>query len=89
LFVRELVPKFPPVFYQWFKEIAPEPTAWFAARRRFTRTAAVMSMAGYIVGYELLISSALLISKMIRQSCVLAFDYLFLEKFHAPIVLKF
>lgn len=50
LFVRELVPKFPSVFYQWFKEIAPEPTAWFAARLRFTRTAAVMSMAGYIVG---------------------------------------
>ncbi|KAG9067389.1 serine/threonine-protein kinase M1 [Linnemannia hyalina] len=50
LFVKELVPKFPSVFYQWFKEIAPEPTAWFAARLRFTRTAAVMSMAGYIVG---------------------------------------
>ncbi|KAF9908954.1 serine/threonine-protein kinase M1 [Linnemannia zychae] len=50
LFIKELLPKFPPVFYQWFKEIAPEPTAWFAARLRFTRTAAVMSMAGYIVG---------------------------------------
>ncbi|KAG0381061.1 serine/threonine-protein kinase M1 [Mortierella sp. AD032] len=50
LFVKDLLPKFPPVFYQWFKEIAPEPTAWFAARLRFTRTAAVMSMAGYIVG---------------------------------------
>ncbi|KAF9155074.1 serine/threonine-protein kinase M1 [Linnemannia schmuckeri] len=50
LFVKELVPKFPSVFYQWFKEIAPEPTAWLAARLRFTRTAAVMSMAGYIVG---------------------------------------
>ncbi|KAF9122997.1 serine/threonine-protein kinase M1 [Mortierella sp. 14UC] len=50
LFVKELLPKFPPVFYQWFKEIAPEPTAWFATRLRFTRTAAVMSMAGYIVG---------------------------------------
>ncbi|KAF9923098.1 serine/threonine-protein kinase M1 [Linnemannia zychae] len=50
LFTRELLPRFPFVFYQWFKEIAPEPTAWFAARHRFTRTAAVMSMAGYIVG---------------------------------------
>ncbi|KAG0349509.1 serine/threonine-protein kinase M1 [Podila humilis] len=50
LFVHELLPKFPPIFYQWFKEIAPEPTEWFAARQRYTRTTAVMSMVGHIMG---------------------------------------
>ncbi|KAF9584971.1 serine/threonine-protein kinase M1, partial [Lunasporangiospora selenospora] len=50
LFVKELLPRFPPVFYQWFKDISSEPSAWFAARLRYTRTTAVMSMVGHIVG---------------------------------------
>ncbi|KAF9100333.1 serine/threonine-protein kinase M1 [Mortierella sp. GBA35] len=50
LFTKELLPRFPSLFYQWFKDITSEPNAWFAARLRFTRTAAVMSMVGHIVG---------------------------------------
>ncbi|KAG0246449.1 serine/threonine-protein kinase M1 [Mortierella sp. GBA43] len=50
MFTKELIPKFPPYFYQWFIEISPEPTAWFEARLRYTRTTAVMSMVGHIMG---------------------------------------
>lgn len=41
---------FPPVFYQWFVSQFPEPAAWFAARLRYTRSCAVMSMVGTILG---------------------------------------
>ncbi|KAF9435330.1 serine/threonine-protein kinase M1 [Entomortierella beljakovae] len=50
MFTRDLLPKFPTVFYQWFMDISQEPAAWFETRLRYTRTTAVMSMVGYIVG---------------------------------------
>ncbi|KAF9115524.1 serine/threonine-protein kinase M1 [Mortierella sp. AM989] len=50
MFTRDLLPKFPAIFYQWFIEISQEPTAWFETRLRYTRTTAVMSMVGYILG---------------------------------------
>ncbi|KAF9364890.1 serine/threonine-protein kinase M1 [Mortierella sp. NVP85] len=50
LFAKELVPKFPPYFYRWFFDISPEPSAWFETRLRYTRTTAVMSMVGHIMG---------------------------------------
>jgi len=50
LFTKELLPKFPTVFYQWFKDIASDPTSWFAYRLQYTRTMAVMSMVGHILG---------------------------------------
>ncbi|KAI8598622.1 hypothetical protein EDD21DRAFT_309126 [Dissophora ornata] len=50
IFVKDLLPKFPPIFYQWFIDISAEPTAWFEARLRYTRTTAVMSMVGHIMG---------------------------------------
>ncbi|KAG0002584.1 serine/threonine-protein kinase M1, partial [Entomortierella chlamydospora] len=50
MFTRDLLPKFPTIFYQWFMDISQEPTAWFETRLRYTRTTAVMSMVGYIVG---------------------------------------
>ncbi|KAF9205154.1 serine/threonine-protein kinase M1 [Haplosporangium sp. Z 27] len=50
MFTKDLLPKFPTIFYQWFMDISQEPTAWFETRLRYTRTTAVMSMVGYIVG---------------------------------------
>jgi len=41
---------YPPVFYKWFLVQFPEPIAWFHARVAYARTAAVMSIVGYIVG---------------------------------------
>jgi serine/threonine-protein kinase ATR len=42
--------RFPPVFHDWFIETFPEPTAWLASRLTYGRTAAVMSMVGWILG---------------------------------------
>jgi serine/threonine-protein kinase ATR len=39
------------VFHEWFVELFPEPDAWFAARLKYTRSCAVMSMVGYVLGY--------------------------------------
>ena len=41
---------FPPVFHEWFIETFPEPSAWLASRLMYSRTAAVMSMVGWILG---------------------------------------
>ncbi|KAJ2161731.1 hypothetical protein GGF46_001235 [Coemansia sp. RSA 552] len=49
-FVRQLLPLFPPVLHAWFARSFPAPSAWLAARANFTRSAAVMSMVGHIVG---------------------------------------
>ncbi|KDQ64194.1 hypothetical protein JAAARDRAFT_117891 [Jaapia argillacea MUCL 33604] len=50
LFVKDILPLFPPVFHEWFIETFPEPSAWLASRLLYARTAAVMSMVGYILG---------------------------------------
>ena len=41
---------FPPVLHEWFIETFPEPSTWLASRTSYSRTAAVMSMVGYILG---------------------------------------
>lgn len=38
--------------HEWFVEMFPETGAWFSARLRYTRSSAVMSMVGYVLGYE-------------------------------------
>ncbi|KAJ8029668.1 Serine/threonine-protein kinase ATR [Holothuria leucospilota] len=50
LFKEKLLPKFPPVFGEWFLKTFPDPTSWYLSRLAFARTAAVMSMVGYILG---------------------------------------
>ncbi|KIJ69878.1 hypothetical protein HYDPIDRAFT_79167 [Hydnomerulius pinastri MD-312] len=50
LFVSKVLPVFPPVFHEWFVETFPEPSAWLASRLAYGRTAAVMSMVGFILG---------------------------------------
>ena len=42
--------RFPPVMHEWFAETFPEPSYWLASRMSYSRTAAVMSMVGYILG---------------------------------------
>lgn len=41
---------FPPRLHRWLLNKFPEPSAWLAARLAFTRTAAVWSMVGHLVG---------------------------------------
>merc|ERR1719427_1680445 len=38
------------VFAKWFVKTFPDPQAWLMARMAYTRTTAVMSMMGYIIG---------------------------------------
>lgn len=42
--------EFPPVLHHWFIDQFSDPAVWYLARKSFTRTAAVMSMVGYIIG---------------------------------------
>jgi serine/threonine-protein kinase ATR len=47
---EKVLRNYPPVFHSWFVQQFPEPSAWFAARLRYTRSCAVMSMVGTILG---------------------------------------
>ncbi|EKD14277.1 phosphatidylinositol 3 [Drepanopeziza brunnea f. sp. 'multigermtubi' MB_m1] len=49
-FTEKVLGIFPPMFHRWFVAQFPEPSAWFAARLRYTRSCAVMSMVGTILG---------------------------------------
>ncbi|KAK5663169.1 hypothetical protein OQA88_6586 [Cercophora sp. LCS_1] len=50
LFTQEVLGMFPPVLPDWFISQFPNPSVWFAARLRYTRSCAVMSMVGTILG---------------------------------------
>ncbi|KAM0333504.1 hypothetical protein ACHAQA_002167 [Verticillium albo-atrum] len=50
LFTEGVLGTFPPVLHHWFIEQFPHPAAWFAARLKYTRSCAVMSMVGTILG---------------------------------------
>ncbi|KAJ2538504.1 hypothetical protein EV175_006466 [Coemansia sp. RSA 1933] len=49
-FTKKLLPLFPSVMHEWFLQSFPEPRSWLTSRTNFTRSAAVMSMVGYILG---------------------------------------
>ncbi|KAL8243599.1 hypothetical protein R6Q59_009857 [Mikania micrantha] len=49
-FVDMVQSRFPPILRMWFIENFPDPTTWFNARLRYTRTCAVMSMVGHVLG---------------------------------------
>ncbi|KAL9566383.1 hypothetical protein ACKAV7_009298 [Fusarium commune] len=50
IFTDEVLGRFPPVLQLWFTQQFPSPSAWFAARLKYTRSCAVMSMVGTILG---------------------------------------
>ncbi|XP_012230547.1 serine/threonine-protein kinase ATR [Linepithema humile] len=50
IFLQKLLPRHPPVFGDWFRIMFPDPYGWYEARTAYTRTTAVMSMVGYILG---------------------------------------
>ncbi|CAN7938873.1 unnamed protein product, partial [Ixodes hexagonus] len=49
-FKNKFLPRFPPVFVEWFHKNFPDPTAWYTARLSYARTLAVMSIVGFILG---------------------------------------
>ncbi|CAA9966791.1 Protein kinase rad3 [Pyrenophora teres f. maculata] len=50
IFTDRILSRFIPVLHEWFVETFPEPEAWFAARLRYTRSCAVMSIVGHVLG---------------------------------------
>lgn len=50
IFSERILGQFQPVLHEWFVQLFPEPHAWFAARLRYSRSAAVMSIVGYVLG---------------------------------------
>lgn len=50
LFKKDILDQYPPVLYHWFIENFPDPSSWYDARNNYTRTTAVMSMVGYMLG---------------------------------------
>ncbi|KAI2611792.1 phosphatidyl inositol 3-kinase [Hypoxylon sp. NC1633] len=50
IFTEGVLGMFPAVLPNWFIAQFPNPSAWFAARLRYTRSCAVMSMVGTILG---------------------------------------
>ncbi|KAK1813304.1 serine/threonine-protein kinase M1 [Friedmanniomyces endolithicus] len=50
VFADDVLPQFAPVLHEWFTETYSDPEIWFAARLRYARSAAVMSMVGHILG---------------------------------------
>ncbi len=63
VFTNEVLPLFPPVLHEWFVETFSEPSLWLASRTAYSRTAAVMSMVGYILGSVL--------TSCLIQGCIL------------------
>jgi len=50
IFTEDVLGQYPPVLPDWFIAQFPNPSAWFAARLKYTRSCAVMSMVGTILG---------------------------------------
>jgi len=49
-YTDKVLKNYPPIFHSWFVQQFPEPSAWFVSRLRYTRSCAVMSMVGTILG---------------------------------------
>ncbi|KAI1436976.1 phosphatidylinositol 3 [Xylaria sp. CBS 124048] len=50
IFTQDILGMLPPVLPNWFISQFPNPSIWFTARLRYTRSCAVMSMVGTILG---------------------------------------
>ena len=50
IFTNEVLKAFPACFHEWFIDAFPDPSAWFNARLRYTRSLSVMSIVGHVLG---------------------------------------
>ncbi|XP_068737355.1 serine/threonine-protein kinase ATR-like isoform X2 [Montipora capricornis] len=50
VFEKDILPRHPSVFHEWFLKRFPNPTSWYMSRLSYCRTSAVMCMVGYILG---------------------------------------
>jgi serine/threonine-protein kinase ATR len=70
-------PVFTPRFHQWFYNNFADPTAWFEARLAFSRSTAVWSMVGHIIGLGDRHGENILIDCTNGESVHVDFDCLF------------
>ncbi|KAI3403258.2 MEC1 [Candida oxycetoniae] len=47
---QSILQKNPPILHQWFVDEFSDPSSWYIARNLFTRSSAVMSIVGYLIG---------------------------------------
>lgn len=47
---KQICLKAKPVLHQWYIDQFSDPAVWYLARQTFTRTSAVMSIVGYVIG---------------------------------------
>jgi hypothetical protein len=50
IFRTQILAKHRPVLHEWFIDTFPDPAAWLASRLAFSRTCAVMSIVGAMLG---------------------------------------
>ncbi|KAK6460211.1 cell cycle checkpoint protein [Scheffersomyces coipomensis] len=72
-----LIKENPPVLHHWFIDQFSDPSAWYLARTNFTRSLAVMSIVGYIIGLGDRHCENILIFKKTGSVLHIDFDCLF------------
>ncbi|KAF0991800.1 hypothetical protein HZS_2997, partial [Henneguya salminicola] len=50
LYTEKILPAFPPVFHHYFHQKFSDASSWYVSRQLYMRSAAVMSMVGFILG---------------------------------------
>lgn len=84
---KKALPTFsPPVFHLWFQKYYADAYSWSLAKRNFTRTAAVYSIIGYVLGLGDRHSENLLINPADGSVVHVDFNCLFMggENFQVP-----
>ncbi len=76
---ESLCAEYPPVLRYWFLQRFPEPAAWFYSRSCYSRSAAVWSIVGFIVGLGDRHGENVLIDETNGECLHVDFDCLFLR----------
>ena len=76
-FRQEVFGQFTPCFHRWFLQRFLEPTAWFEARTAYTRSVAVWSAVGHVVGLGDRHCENILIDMACGEAVHVDFDCLF------------
>lgn len=87
MFVNDVIPRVqPPVLPTWFLRNYNDPSSWYTARLAFTRSTAVISMGGYIIGLGDRHMENVLLDSVTGKSVHVDFNLLFHqgETLHVP-----
>lgn len=76
-YIHNVLPHCHPCFHKWFIEKFVDPTEWYEARNTFTRSAAVWSAVGHVIGLGDRHTENILIDVTIGECVHVDFDCLF------------